>query len=80
MRRHLSVDLTNDMSFWTLDRFMGIPNSCPQPQKCYVPWLKIRKIGAHLVSAAFFRPGLDGPIVWVDQHQVEFLLCSLAHI
>ena len=76
MRRHFSVDLTNDTSFWTLCTGSWI--FCPQ--KRYVPWLEIRKVGAHLVSTAFFRPRLDGPIVWVDQHHVVFLLCSLARI
>ncbi|KAF8469314.1 hypothetical protein DFH94DRAFT_847881 [Russula ochroleuca] len=29
----------------------------------YAPWLKVRKIGTHLVSAAVLSPGLNGPIV-----------------
>ena len=43
-------------------------------------WLKVREIGTHLVSAAFFCPRFDGSVVGVDQYQVELFLRALRNI
>ena len=43
----------------------------------YVPWLKVGKIGAHLVCAAFFCPRLYRSVVRVEQHQTVLFFRSL---
>ena len=50
-----------------------------EPEGSYVPWLKVRKIGTHLVSAALFCPRLYGSIVGVEQHEVVLFLRSLTN-
>ncbi len=35
------------------------------------PWLKVCKVGTHLVTAALLCPRFDRSIVWMEQHQVE---------
>jgi hypothetical protein len=67
MRRHLSVDLTSDKSFWTLQMvfLVGYSDSF-YPSDGHSRWLKVRKIGTHLVSAAFLCPRFDRSVVGVE--------------
>jgi hypothetical protein len=46
----------------------------------HVRWLKVRKIGTHLVPAAFLCPRFDGSVVGVEQYQVELFLRTLHSI
>ena len=52
MRRHLRVDLTKFKSFCTL-KHVGILGTLLWRRTENSPWLKVRKVGAHLVPAAF---------------------------
>ena len=61
-------------------------NGCPvgytdnlYPSDDHAPWLKVREIGTHLVSATFLRPRFDRS-VGMDQHQVELFLRALHKI
>jgi hypothetical protein len=65
----------------------GRYNGCPvgysssfYPSDGHARWLKVRKIGTHLVSAAFLCPRFDGSVVGVDQDQVELFLRALHNI
>ena len=41
------------------------------------PWLKARKVGAHLVATALLCPRLDGSIVRMKQYQIVLFFSAL---
>ena len=46
----------------------------------HVRWLKVRKIGSHLVSATFLCPGFNGSVVGVEQYHIVLFLRALHNI
>src|SRR6266576_2209620 len=64
-------------------RYKGFPVGYSNnfyPSDGHVRWLKVRKFGTHLVSAAFFCPRFDGSVVGVEKYQVELFLRALHNV
>src|SRR5579863_4760209 len=85
MRRQFRVNLTNDMSFWTLqyssrrDRFMINPRAVVQNSRSVTYCGSKSTKSARILSALPSSPRLNRPIVWMEQHHV-ILLFSLPWI
>lgn len=64
--QHLLNTGTPPVGRW--DITMGSGNS---------PWLKARKVGAHLVATALLCPRFDGSIVRMKQYQIVLFFSAL---